>query len=781
LTVERAQGTVDPVLGEILGNYRVVEQLGQGGMGVVYVGRHETLGHRVVVKVLRTEMSRNTEMVRRFFNEAQAAAAIRNPGIVQVFDFGTTRDGRAYFVMELLEGESLGERLEKRPTLEIVECCRITRQIANVLQSAHEAGITHRDLKPDNLFLVPDPEVIGGERVKVLDFGIAKLAGELQAARVETRVDVVMGTPSYMSPEQCRGARAADARSDVYALGCILFKMVTGRAPFVGPGAGDIIGAHLHVPPPELQSLAPAAPPELGALVAKMLAKQPDARPQTMAAVSGALDELLRSLASPGSGAPAPASSLVTTMPASAPATPPGGHPIPQSGGHAALQPGYPTPPSGIPAAFQSGGHAAHQSGGYPTPPSGGHAAYQSGGYPTPPSGGHAAYQSGGYPTPPSGSHAAHQSGGHPATPSGESMAPVLPGRTPTPLPGALPSGTSTTLGASAGWSSVQVRPRSRRLPFVLGGLVVAGAVAALAIVLTSGESSPQGRQVSYDDIAAAPPAPDAAEAAAPAVGEANANADAEAATPPTQAPDSAAGDTGETEIVMEGDDLEAECAKLQAARKWAELERCADRLQSVAPERAAELKALAVKEGKTARLAAFEAALRDKNLRDARSELDQIGPESVEYPRLKHRYAQAENQAIAELAAELERVKSLDCEPYNELVAKERASRSTPTRVVTEATRKVPCAKCDADELARKADDELARRRYAAALASYEASHACRPDPALLRKALEVACRNNALAKARSFWKRLPAGSRAEAKGACISNGITEAQLDAP
>jgi serine/threonine protein kinase len=170
------------VLGTLLGNYRVVEQLGQGGMGVVYVGRHEQLGHRVVVKVLRPEMSRNAVIVKRFFNEAQAATAIRNPGIAQVFDFGQTEDGRAYFVMELLEGVTLSQRLSERP-LEIVECCRLARQMANVLQSAHGIGITHRDLKPDNLFLVPDAEVAGGERVKVLDFGIAKLAGELQAAR----------------------------------------------------------------------------------------------------------------------------------------------------------------------------------------------------------------------------------------------------------------------------------------------------------------------------------------------------------------------------------------------------------------------------------------------------------------------------------------------------------------------------------------------------------------------------------------------------------------------
>jgi serine/threonine-protein kinase len=722
-------------------------------MGVVYVGRHETLGHRDVVKVLRSEMSRNTEIVRRFFNEAQAATAIRNPGIVQVFDFGTTRDGHAYFVMELLEGQTLGERLAARK-LEIVECCRIARQIANVLQSAHEAGITHRDLKPDNLFLVPDPEVIGGERVKVLDFGIAKLAGELQAARVETRVDVVMGTPSYMSPEQCRGARAVDSRSDIYALGCILFKMVAGHAPFLGPGTGDIIGAHLHVPPPDLLSLAPEAPPELAALVAKMLAKQPEGRPQTMAAVSQALDELLRSLASPAGAATVPpaatlpgagAPSMVTTMPVAAPPTPPGGHAIPQSGGHAALQ---------------SGGHAALQPGGA-----------------TPPSGSPAAFQSGGYPPPPSGDHAAVQSGGYPARPSGGHVAAPLPVRTPTPLPGAPPAVTSTTLGASAGWSSVRVRPRSRRLPLALGGLVVAGAIAAVAIVLTGGGSPPQGRQVSYEDIVAAPPVADATEVTAPAV------PDAAAATPPTPTAGSAAHGTveAEAEIVMEGDDLQAECKELEAARKWAELERCADRLQSVAPERATELKARAVKEAKTARIAAFEAALRDKNLRDARSELDQVPPASVEYPKLKYRYAQAENQAIAGLVAELGRVKDLDCEAYNALVEKERASRSMPAHVITIATRKVPCTRCDADALARKAADELAKRRYAAALVSYDASLACRPDPALLRKALEVACRNNALAKAKSFWKRLPAGSRAGAKAVCTSNGITEAQLNAP
>jgi serine/threonine protein kinase len=284
------------VLGTSLGNYRVVEQLGEGGMGVVYIGRHETLGRRVVVKVLQPELSRNAEMVQRFFNEAQAATEIRNPGIVQVFDFGTTADGRAYFVMELLEGETLSARLRKRRH-DAAECCRFGRQVANVLQAAHAKGITHRDLKPENLFLVPDDEVVGGERVKVLDFGIAKLAGEAGHVGVKTHSGLVMGTPDYMSPEQCRSASTADARSDIYSLGCILFELACGRPPFVGPSMAEIIAAHLHEQPPNPLSVAPDLVVSLASLITHMLAKRPDARPQTMAEVSRALDHILRAIA----------------------------------------------------------------------------------------------------------------------------------------------------------------------------------------------------------------------------------------------------------------------------------------------------------------------------------------------------------------------------------------------------------------------------------------------------------------------------------------------------
>jgi eukaryotic-like serine/threonine-protein kinase len=302
------------VLGASVGNYRIIDLLGQGGMAVVYLGQHEKLSRQVAVKVLRQGMPTSADMLKRFFNEAQATTAIQHPGIVQVFDFGTTADGNAFLVMELLEGETLTARLQQRQ-LDHAECCRIGRQVANALQVAHERGVIHRDLKPDNLFLVPDMEVIGGERVKVLDFGMAKLAGELHSVGVKTGTGVLMGTLSYMSPEQCRSAVKAEPRSDIYSLGCILFEMVCGRPPFADGGLGDIIAAHLHTPPRDPRELAPDVPPALAKLILDLLAKRPDARPQTMAAVSQGFAEILRTLdATPhGSSTPSPDPDL--TMP----------------------------------------------------------------------------------------------------------------------------------------------------------------------------------------------------------------------------------------------------------------------------------------------------------------------------------------------------------------------------------------------------------------------------------------------------------------------------------
>jgi serine/threonine-protein kinase len=320
------------VLGTLLGNYRVDNQLGAGGMGVVYVGHHEALGRPVVMKVLQPELCNDAGMVQRFFDEARAVTAVRSPGIVQMFDFGVTPDHRAYFVMERLEGDSLAARLQQR-RFDHAACCRLGRQVANVLQAAHAAGLFHCDLKPANLFLIPDPEIAGGERVKLLDLGIAKLAGEAQSAGVRTHTGLMLGTLHYMSPEQCRSASTADARSDIYALGCILFEMVCGRPPFVFTCTGDLVAAHLDEPPPDSHQLAPDVPPGLSALIAQMLAKSPDSRPQTMAAVSQALDEILRTL-----------------DPAAVPPwTPLGGvrasQPLP------GLPPEHPVAPSGVPAA----------------------------------------------------------------------------------------------------------------------------------------------------------------------------------------------------------------------------------------------------------------------------------------------------------------------------------------------------------------------------------------------------------------------------------------------
>ena len=664
------------MLGVKLGSYRVLSRLGEGGMGVVYVGRHEALGHSVAVKVLQPELSSDGEMVQRFFNEAQAATAIRNLGIVQVFDFGTTPDGQAYFVMELLEGQSLASRLQER-RLSCTEACRIGRQIANVLQAAHARGITHRDLKPENLFLVPDAEAMGGERVKVLDFGIAKLAGQVQVAGVKTRTGLVMGTPCYMSPEQCRGAGVIDTRSDIYALGCILFQVSCGRPPFVAEGAGEILGAHQFVEPPHPQSLAPDLPSELAALIVKMLAKHPDARPQTMIAVSQALDGILQTLGTSALAPPVPAAAAPAPVPA------------------------IPTPARDTELAPQ-------------------------------------------------------------------------------------PAAASTTLGGSAGVSYPRVHARGRRVALGLGVLAAAGVIALIVLATATDTAGSQGSPSASVDDRASRPAADAEEPresaqtaivvdAASAAGDPRASAQRSTAVGVVRT-------AGGRPPPMSDGGVQAECLRYRAARRWADLRGCAERLKAVNHEVAMELEQRAALELETApKIAAFESALRARNLIKARAELDRIPPAATDRPKLEHDYEAEEKLAIAEVIARLDRSKD-ECQAYNQVVLEEKASRSP--RVMAEATRQVKCSSaCDHEELFQQGRDQSSHGQLTAALESYEAAWNCKHNPMYAHEGFVVACKIPSIKKARLFWHWILPGRRERAAGisVCIRNGITEAQLEAP
>ncbi len=319
---DRVLQSID-VVGRTLGNYRLLEVLGKGGMGVVYRGEHALLGRQAAIKVLRTELSRRADIVARFFNEARATSQVSHPSIVSCLDFGHDRGGSAFIVMELLEGENLRDRLDELERVPWPRAVTIARQVASALGAAHRLGVVHRDLKPDNVFLVEDADVVGGERAKVLDFGIAKLADETGVGNVfRTRTGSLIGTPVYMSPEQCRGAGEVDERTDIYSLGCVLYQMVCGRPPFVGQGHGDLITMHMTVPPEPPRQLEATVPEWLEHVILRMLAKNPDQRYGDMAEVIADLERLGAMplvTASPtpagrlAGGTPAPPTTLATS------------------------------------------------------------------------------------------------------------------------------------------------------------------------------------------------------------------------------------------------------------------------------------------------------------------------------------------------------------------------------------------------------------------------------------------------------------------------------------
>ena len=268
-----APAPTDPMLGRVVdGRYRLLRALERGGSGTIYVAEQMSVGRQVAVKVLRSSLVDEAKVARRFEREAEIISGLQHEHTLRLFDFGWLDDGRPFLVTELLEGETLGQRLE-RGRLATGEAVSICCDILAALQEAHDLGIVHRDLKPSNVFL-QDGE--NGVRVRVLDFGIARKA----ASTTLTEPGMIMGTPAYMSPEQSL-KDSIDGRSDLYGVGAILFECLTGRPPFLADSAQTLILKHALMQAPRLNQVSHGFPLALDELVASMLSKTPELRPQT--------------------------------------------------------------------------------------------------------------------------------------------------------------------------------------------------------------------------------------------------------------------------------------------------------------------------------------------------------------------------------------------------------------------------------------------------------------------------------------------------------------------
>jgi serine/threonine-protein kinase len=438
--------------GRRVGEYEIVAKIGVGGMGAVYEGRQPLIGKRVAVKVLLPSLSNEKELVERFLSEARAVNEIRHRGIVDIFSFGQLPEGAHYFVMEYLEGEPFDRVIKKRAPLPLVEALQWTEETLDALDAAHHAGIIHRDIKPSNLFLVNAAR--GRPYVKLLDFGIAKLGALPGEATPQTRASVILGTPDYISPEQARG-KPISPQTDLYAVGCVLFEMVTGQRVFTGENTLATMWAHVEDAPPVPSTLRPDVPPELDEIILWALEKNPRSRPPSAEAMREALAQLRLALGPGPAMTPRPTTGSGERVLA--------GHTPPPSVRQRVLAASTPSPSSARQKAF-----------GTPPPKSGGQSAI-SGRRPSvkgPPPPEKKLAPLAGLPT--------HEG---PATQAVASPQPSSPTRlAPEPkVAGPDSSGEVPDRGAAA------ERPPTSKLPLVLGGVAGVLLLAVTALVLAPG------------------------------------------------------------------------------------------------------------------------------------------------------------------------------------------------------------------------------------------------------------------------------------------------------
>ncbi len=285
----------DPLLGKVLADrFEMLDRIGEGGMGVVYKARQVSVDRIVAIKVLNAQVAQDPQWVGRFINEAKACSKLQHPNTVRLIDFGQTREGLLFMAMEFLDGMAIRTAIDRFGRLQPQRVMKIIGQCCQSLAEAHNLGIIHRDIKPDNLFLV----TLGGQQdfVKVLDFSVAKLK-QASGSAMQTQAGVVFGTPNYMSPEQGRGL-PLDARSDIYALGIVAYEMLMGRPPFSSQNPMEVLAMHVRTPVPPMQGV----PDRVAQVVMRSLAKDPAHRQQTVEQLNNECQTVLGEMGVPMGG-----------------------------------------------------------------------------------------------------------------------------------------------------------------------------------------------------------------------------------------------------------------------------------------------------------------------------------------------------------------------------------------------------------------------------------------------------------------------------------------------